>query len=177
MPGSSNRETSARRTRQVTMGDLFCRAAYGSLFLDALGRVQSTTLPKISVDEAADFIVHRRRMEAPAQEWAGETVIVIVMAFANKPISLSALRFANSGDDFPTSISPSVHLNDTHENLNWIGTDLSHRVANQISLTCYCDFFFKQPVAIRASNFARRELAIGAVAHKQCTVVLGSSDH
>ena len=52
------------------MGDLLCRAAYGSLFFDGLGRVQSTTLPKISVDEAADFIVHRDRMEAPAQEWA-----------------------------------------------------------------------------------------------------------
>ena len=52
------------------MGDLLCRAAYGSLFLDGLGRVQSTTLPKISVDEAADFIIHRDRMEAPAQECA-----------------------------------------------------------------------------------------------------------
>jgi hypothetical protein len=52
------------------VGDLLCRVAYGSLFLDGLGRVQSTTLPKISVDEAADFIVHRDRMEAPAQECA-----------------------------------------------------------------------------------------------------------
>jgi hypothetical protein len=67
------------------VGDLFCGAAYGSLFLDALGRVQSTTLSKISVDEAADFIVHRRRMEVPAQEWAGETVIVIVKVIANTP--------------------------------------------------------------------------------------------
>ena len=52
------------------MGYLLCRAAYGSLFLDGLGRVQSTTLPTISVDEAADFIVHRDRMETPAQECA-----------------------------------------------------------------------------------------------------------
>ena len=72
MPGRSNRETSARRARQVAVGDLLCRAADGSLFLDGLGRVQSTTLSKISVDEATDFIVHRDRMEAPAQEWAGE---------------------------------------------------------------------------------------------------------
>jgi hypothetical protein len=78
MPGSSNRETSARRTRQVTVGDLFCRAAYGSLFLDGLGRVQSTTLPKISVDKATDFIVHRRRREAPAQESPAETMIIVV---------------------------------------------------------------------------------------------------
>jgi hypothetical protein len=54
------------------VGDLFCRSAYASLFLDALGRVQSTTLPKISVDKTIDFIVHRGGMEAPAQEWAGE---------------------------------------------------------------------------------------------------------
>jgi hypothetical protein len=60
------------------MGDLFCRAAYGSLFLDALGRVQSTTLSKISVDEADDFIVHRDRMEAPPQERAAETMIIVV---------------------------------------------------------------------------------------------------
>ena len=59
------------------MGDLFCRAAYGSLFLDDLGRVQSATLPKISVDEATDFIVHRRRMEASAQEWAGEIMSML----------------------------------------------------------------------------------------------------
>jgi uncharacterized protein with GYD domain len=78
MPGSSYRATSARRTRQVAVGDLFCRAAHGSLFLDALGRVQSTTLPKISVDEAAVSIVHRGRMEAPAQEWAAETMIIVV---------------------------------------------------------------------------------------------------
>jgi len=58
------------------VGDLLCRAAYGSLFLDDLGRVESATLPKISVDEAADFIVHRRRMEAPAQEWAVDTMII-----------------------------------------------------------------------------------------------------
>jgi hypothetical protein len=69
MPGRSNRETSARRTRQVAVGDLLYRATYDSVFLDGLGRVQSTTLPKISVDEALDFIVHRDRMEAPAQEW------------------------------------------------------------------------------------------------------------
>jgi hypothetical protein len=80
MPGRSNRETSARRTRQIAVGDLLCRAAHGSLFLDALGRVQSTTLPKISVDEATDSIVHRGRMEAPAQEWTGEMVIIIVMS-------------------------------------------------------------------------------------------------
>ena len=85
MSRRSNRETSARRTRQVTVGDLFCRAAYGSLFLDALGRVQSTTLPKISVDEAVEFIVHRGRMEAPAQEWAAETMIIAVVVIANKP--------------------------------------------------------------------------------------------
>jgi hypothetical protein len=120
MPGRNNRETSARRTRQVTVGDLFCRAAYGSLFLNGLGRVQSTTLPKISMDEAADFIVHRRRMEAPAQEGPAETMIII----ANSPISLSTLRFANSGDDFPTSIAPSMHLSGTYENLNRIGTNL-----------------------------------------------------
>jgi hypothetical protein len=72
MPGRSNRETSARRTRQVAVGDLLCRPADGSLFLDALGRVQSTTLPKISVDKTINFIVHRGGMEAPAQEWAGE---------------------------------------------------------------------------------------------------------
>jgi hypothetical protein len=116
-------------------------------------------------------------MEAPAQEWAGETVIVIVIVIANKPISLSTLRFANSGDHFPTSITPSVQLSGAYEKLNRIGTDFSHRVANQISLTCFCKFFFEQPLAIRASNFARRELPIGAVTHKQCTVVLGSSDH
>jgi hypothetical protein len=62
------------------VGDLLCRAANGSLFLDALGRVQSTALPKISVDEATDFIVRRGRMEAPAQEWTGEMVIIIVMS-------------------------------------------------------------------------------------------------
>jgi hypothetical protein len=78
MSRRSNRETSARRTRQITVGDLFCRAAYGSLFLNGLGRVQSTTLPKISVDGAADFIVHRRPMEAPAQEWTAETMIIVV---------------------------------------------------------------------------------------------------
>jgi hypothetical protein len=80
MPGRSNRETSARRTRQIAVGDLLCRAASGSLFLDALGRVQSTTLPKISVDEATDFIVQRGRMEAPAQECTVEMVIIIVMS-------------------------------------------------------------------------------------------------
>jgi hypothetical protein len=78
MPGRSNRETSARRTRQIAVGDLFCRAAHGSLFLNGLGRVQSTTLSKISVDKTTDFIVHRRRMEAPAQEWAAETMIIVV---------------------------------------------------------------------------------------------------
>jgi hypothetical protein len=88
----------------------------------------------------------------------------------------STLRFANSSDDFPTSVTPPVHLSGTYEILNWIGTDLSHRVANQISLTCFCDFFFKQPFAIRASNFTPRELPIGAVAHKQCTIVLGTSE-
>ena len=72
------------------MGDLFCRAAYGSLFLDALGRVQSTTLPKISMDEAADFIVHRCRMEAHAQEWAAETVIITVVVIALKVALLNA---------------------------------------------------------------------------------------
>jgi hypothetical protein len=77
MPGRSNREIRARRTRQVTVGDLFCRAANGSLCLDALGRVQSRTLPNISVDETIDFIVHRGRMEGPAQEWAGEIMSML----------------------------------------------------------------------------------------------------
>jgi hypothetical protein len=72
------------------VGDLFCRAAYGALFLDALGRVQSTTLPKISMDEAAGFIVHRRRMEAHAQEWAVETVIITVVVIALKVALLNA---------------------------------------------------------------------------------------
>jgi len=76
MSRRSNRQASARRTRQIAGGDLFCRAAYGSLFLNGLRRVQSTTLPKISVDEATDFIVHRRRMEAPAQEWPVDTMII-----------------------------------------------------------------------------------------------------
>jgi hypothetical protein len=69
-------------------------------------------------------------------------------------------RFANSSDYFPTSITPSLHLSGAHENLNSISTDVWYRVANQISLTCFCDFFFKHFVAIRASNFARRELPI-----------------
>jgi hypothetical protein len=60
------------------VGDLLCRPADGSLFLDDLGRVQSTTLPKISVDQTIDFIVHRGRMEAPAQEWAAERMIIVV---------------------------------------------------------------------------------------------------
>jgi hypothetical protein len=60
------------------VGDLFCRTAHGSLFLDDLGRVQSASLPNISVDEATDFIVHRRRMEAPAQEWVAETTIIVL---------------------------------------------------------------------------------------------------
>jgi hypothetical protein len=77
MPGSDNHETSARRTRQVAVGDLLCRPADGSLFLDALGRVQSTTLPKIFVDKTIDFIVHRDGMEAPAQEWAGEIMSML----------------------------------------------------------------------------------------------------
>ncbi len=78
MSRRSGREASARRTRQITVGDLLCRAAHGSLFLDGLGRVQSTTLSKISVDEATDFIIHRRRMEAPAQKWAAERMIIVV---------------------------------------------------------------------------------------------------
>jgi hypothetical protein len=90
MPGRSNREASARRTRQVAVGDLLCRPADGSLFLDALGRVQSKTLPKISVDEAAGFIVHRDRMEAPAQEWAAETVIITVVVIALKVALLNS---------------------------------------------------------------------------------------
>jgi hypothetical protein len=85
MPGSDNHETSARRTRQVAVGDLLCRPADGSLFLDALGRVQSTTLPKIFVDKTIDFIVHRDRMEASAQDWAAETMIIAVVVIANKP--------------------------------------------------------------------------------------------
>ncbi|MGA7191252.1 MAG: hypothetical protein WBY66_22345, partial [Candidatus Acidiferrales bacterium] len=67
---------------------------------------------------------------------------------------------ADSSDDFPTSITPSVHLSRAHENLNWIGTAVGYRVANQISLPCFCDFFFQHFVAIRTSNFARRELPI-----------------
>ena len=72
------------------MGDLLCRPADGSLFLDALGRVQSTTLSKISVDEATDFIVHRDRMEAPAQEWAAEAMIITVVVIALKVALLNA---------------------------------------------------------------------------------------
>jgi hypothetical protein len=90
MPGRSNRETSARRARQVAVGDLLCSAADGSLFLDGLGRVQSTTLSKISVDEATDFIVHRDRMEAPAQEWAAEAMIITVVVIALKVALLNA---------------------------------------------------------------------------------------
>jgi hypothetical protein len=60
------------------VGDLLCRVAHGSLFLDGLGRVQSATLSKISVDQATNFIVHRGRMEAPAQEWAAERMIIVV---------------------------------------------------------------------------------------------------
>jgi hypothetical protein len=91
----SNREASTRRTRQVAVGYMLCRAAYGSLFLDGLGRVQSTTLPKISVDEAANFIVHRDRMEAPAQDRADETVIITVVVIADKTRS-RALGFSTS---------------------------------------------------------------------------------
>jgi hypothetical protein len=58
------------------VGDLLCRAAHGALFLDGLGRVQSATLSKISVDQATDFIVHRGRMEAPAHEWAVDIMII-----------------------------------------------------------------------------------------------------
>ena len=72
------------------MGDLFCRAAYGSLFLDGLGQVQSTTLPKISVDEVADFIVRRRRMEAPPQERAAEAMIITVVVITLKVALLNA---------------------------------------------------------------------------------------
>jgi hypothetical protein len=90
MSGRSNRETSARRTRQVAVGDLFCRAAYGSLFLNGLGRVQSATLSKISVDKTINFIVHRDRMEAPAQEWAAETVIITVVVIALKVALLNS---------------------------------------------------------------------------------------
>ena len=43
------------------MVDLLCRTAYDSFFLDGLGRVQSTSLSKISVDETIDFIVRRGR--------------------------------------------------------------------------------------------------------------------
>jgi hypothetical protein len=64
------------------VGDLFCRAAYDSFFLDGLGRVQSATLSKISVDETVDFIVRHDRMEAPAQEWAAETMIIVVTVIA-----------------------------------------------------------------------------------------------
>src|SRR5271170_8008260 len=98
MPGRSDREASARRTRQVTVGDLLRRVACGSLFLDGLGRVQSATLPTISVDEAADFILHRDRMEAPAQDWADETVIITVVVIANKTRSRAP--------GFPTSATP-----------------------------------------------------------------------
>jgi len=90
MSRRSNRETSSRRTRQVTVGDLFCRAADGSLFLDALGRVQSTTLSKISVDEADDFIAQRGRMEAPPQARAAETMIITVVVITHKVALLNA---------------------------------------------------------------------------------------
>jgi hypothetical protein len=102
------------------------------------------------------------------------SIPVVLVSFASKRVSRHAAplaifilsvrfrrpRFANSSDDFPTSITPSVHLGGTHENLNWIDTDFWYRVANQISLTSFCDFFFKQPVTIQASNFARRERPI-----------------
>jgi len=71
------------------MGDLFCRAAYDSLFLNVMGRVQSKALPQISVDEAADIIVRRERMETPGQESRGKIMIIIMMDIANKPINLS----------------------------------------------------------------------------------------
>jgi hypothetical protein len=61
-------------------------AGYPLLHRVGLGRVQSSTLPKISVDEATDFIVHRRRMEAPAQEWAAETMIITVVVIALKVV-------------------------------------------------------------------------------------------
>ncbi|MGA7222156.1 MAG: hypothetical protein WBX16_04815 [Candidatus Acidiferrales bacterium] len=76
-----------------------------------------------------------------------------------KKSSRSTPRFANSSDDFPTSIAPSVHLSGANERLNWIGTDVWYRVANQISLTGFCDFFLQDFVAIRTSNFARSELS------------------
>jgi hypothetical protein len=102
------------------------------------------------------------------------SIPVVLVSFPSKRVSRHAAplavfilsvrfrtpRFANPSDDFPASITPSAHLGGTYENLNWIGTDLSHRVANQISLTCFCDFFLKHSVAIRASNFAWRELPI-----------------
>src|SRR5580700_11160876 len=103
-----------------------------------------------------------------------QSIPVVLVSFPSKRVSRHAAplaifilsvrfrrpRFANSSDDFPTSITPSVHLSGPRENLNWISTDLCHRVANQISLTSFCDFFLKQPVTIRASNFARRERPI-----------------
>ncbi|MGC1998371.1 MAG: hypothetical protein WA658_00850, partial [Candidatus Acidiferrales bacterium] len=99
---------------------------------------------------------------------------VVLVSFPSKRVSRHAAplaifilsvrfrtpRFADSSDDFPTSITPSVHLSRAHENLNWIGTAVGYRVANQISLPCFCDFFFQHFVAIRTSNFARRELPI-----------------
>ncbi|MGC1598032.1 MAG: hypothetical protein WA774_21960, partial [Candidatus Acidiferrales bacterium] len=83
------------------------------------------------------------------------SIPVVLVSFPSKRVSRHAApfaifilsvqfrtpRFANSSDYFPTSITPPVHLSGAHENLNWIGTDLWHRVANQISLTCFCDFF------------------------------------
>jgi hypothetical protein len=102
------------------MNGLFGRAGYGFSFLGDLGRVPSTTLPKRSVEEAADLMVRCRRMEVPAQEWPAEKMIRI----ANRPIRLSTLRSANSGDYLPTSVAPSMHLTGIYENLNRIGTNL-----------------------------------------------------
>jgi hypothetical protein len=37
------------------------------------------------VDKTIDFIVHRDRMEASAQDWAAETMIIAEVVIANKP--------------------------------------------------------------------------------------------
>jgi hypothetical protein len=64
------------------------------------------------------FSVHTsslRREKKRASRWTGG------LAMSR---SRSTLRFANSGDHFPTPITPSVHLSGAHEYLNRIGTDL-----------------------------------------------------
>jgi hypothetical protein len=64
------------------------------------------------------FSVHTsslRREKTRASRWIGG------LAMSR---SGSTLRFANFGDHFPTSITPSVHLSGADEYLDRIGTDL-----------------------------------------------------